>query len=318
MTAPTPLSQNPADAHSRGLHRVALLTTCAVLALMFIGAGVTSKGAGMAYPDWPTSDGHLVNPPGWWQGDLTRWEHAHRLMGWTVGFLAIVLAGVCWRCGGKLRLVGVATLAAIIVQGVLGGLRVTEISTTWAVVHGVWGQVCFCLACMAALLTSRAWAASCGALAARRTVFFRRGCWLGLACVFAQLVAGAIFRHFGSRGALIAHLLGAVVVILVLSWLAMWVMEQYGGNALLSRLGRTLAVLIGLQMILGGFSFLVTVMGVNASGFIGWALPSTHLLVGAMILACVLSLTMAGYRVLREADATALQVDGHSATAASL
>ncbi len=318
MTALTPSPQVPADAHSRGLHRVALLAACAVLPLILVGAGVTSKGAGMAYPDWPTSDGHLVNPPGWWQGDLTRWEHGHRLLGWVVGLLAIVLAGACWQRGGKLRLVGAATLAAIIVQGVLGGLRVTEISTTWAVVHGVWGQLCFCLACMVALLTSREWATSSGAVVARRTAFFRCGCWLGLACVFAQLVAGAVFRHFDSRGALVAHLLGAVVVILVLSWLAMWVMEQYGESALLLRLGRTLALLIGLQMILGGFSFLVTVMGVNASGFVGWALPSTHVLVGAMILACVLSLTMAGYRVLREADATALQTDARSAAATSL
>ena len=144
MTAVAPSLQGPADEYSRGSHRIALLAACAVLPLILVGAGVTSKGAGMAFPDWPTSSGHLVNPPAWWQGDHTRWEHGHRLLGWVVGFLAIVLACSSWRRGGSMRLLGVGALLAIILQGVFGGLRVTEISTAWAVVHGVWGQVCFC------------------------------------------------------------------------------------------------------------------------------------------------------------------------------
>ena len=46
---------------------LAIAVACAVFPLIFVGAGVTSKDAGMAYADWPTSAGHLVNPPAWWQ-----------------------------------------------------------------------------------------------------------------------------------------------------------------------------------------------------------------------------------------------------------
>ncbi len=66
------------SAHNRGdrlLHGIALATACAVFPLILVGAGVTSKDAGMAYPDWPTSGGHLVNPTAWWQQSDTRWEH---------------------------------------------------------------------------------------------------------------------------------------------------------------------------------------------------------------------------------------------------
>jgi hypothetical protein len=123
---------------------------------------------------------------------------------------------------------------------------------------------------------------------------------VGTICVFLQLVTGAAQRHFGVREALIAHLLGAVVVILVLSWAAMWALEQYPHLALLAKLGRWLAVLVGLQMILGGLAFLVTVMGGDWPATLRWAAPSAHVLVGAMLLACVLLMTLSSNRLLRQ------------------
>jgi cytochrome c oxidase assembly protein subunit 15 len=269
------------------------------LPLIVVGAGVTSKDAGMAYPDWPTSGGHLVNPPGWWQGEKTLWEHGHRLLGWTIGMLAIVSAVFCFRRGATLRILGLATLLAIAIQGVLGGIRVQAVSTPLAMVHGVWGQVCFCLACVVGLLTSRGWLESGAAVEARGATFFQRGTLVGTICVFLQLVTGAAQRHFGVREALIAHVLWAVVVILVLSWAAMWALEQYPHLALLAKLGRWLAVLVGLQMIFGGLAFLVTVMGGDWPVTLRWTAPSAHVLVGAMLLACVLMMTLSSRRLLR-------------------
>ncbi|MCH7924524.1 MAG: hypothetical protein IIC51_03210 [Planctomycetes bacterium] len=72
---------NHASRSPRALSVAAILTACAILPLVFVGAGVTSTDSGMAYKDWPTSAGHLVNPPSWWQADDTRWEHGHRLLG---------------------------------------------------------------------------------------------------------------------------------------------------------------------------------------------------------------------------------------------
>ena len=292
-----------------GSHLLAVVLAIALLPLIVVGAGVTSKDAGMAYPDWPTSGGHLVNPPGWWQGEKTLWEHGHRLLGWGVGMLAIVSAVFCARRGGTLRILGMATLLAIVIQGILGGIRVRAVSTQLALVHGVWGQLCFCLACVVGLLTSRGWLESGPAVEASGATFFQRGTLVGAICVFLQLVTGAAQRHFDVREALVAHLLWAVVVILVLSWAAMWALEQYPHHALLAKLGRWLAVLVGLQMILGGLTFLVTVMGGNWPATLLWTAPSAHVLVGAMLLACVLLMTISSRRLLRPglegADATA-------------
>ena len=40
------------------LHRLAVLTACVALLPILLGALVTTKDAGMAFPDWPSSDGH--------------------------------------------------------------------------------------------------------------------------------------------------------------------------------------------------------------------------------------------------------------------
>jgi cytochrome c oxidase assembly protein subunit 15 len=283
----------------------------AVLPLILVGAGVTSTGAGMAFPDWPTSDGYLVNPPGWMSDAQKLWEHGHRLIGWAVGMLAIAVTAVCWRRGATLRTIALATLAAIVVQGVLGGLRVREVSTALAMVHGIWGQACFCLTAVLALTTSRGWALSAGGAPAKAAAFYQRGCVVGLACTFVQLTLGAAYRHFGHRHALAAHLVWAVVVILVLSWLTLWTLEQYPGRRLLSPLGKLLASLIGVQMLLGGVAFLVKVMGGHWPFVLQWAAPSAHVLAGALMLGCVLALTLSSYHVLARTD------DQHASTSAA-
>jgi cytochrome c oxidase assembly protein subunit 15 len=193
-----------------------------------------------------------------------------------------------------------ATLSAIIIQGVLGGLRVREVSTALAMVHGIWGQACFCSACALALVTSRSWAHSAGTIPARATTFFRRGCLVALGCTLLQLVFGAAYRHLGNSNALAAHLIGAVVVIVVLSWLTMWTLEQFPHRPLLAPLGRLLAALIGAQVVLGGLAFLVTVMGGHWPAVLQWAAPSAHVLVGAMLLATVLALTLSGFHLLHD------------------
>ncbi len=279
-------------------YRAAFALACGVLPLVFAGAGVTSKDAGMAFPDWPTSSGHLINPPGWWRTDSTLWEHGHRLLGWAVGILAIVATFACWRRGLLLRSLSIATLIAIGVQGLLGGLRVREVSTELAMIHGIWGQACFCLTFSLALLTSPGWAMSKSTLPEPASHFFRRGCLVGLLCAILQLVSGATYRHLGHSYALAAHLVGAIVVILVLSWLAMWTLERYPSTPLLGTLGKALAALIGLQMLLGGLAFLVVVMGGDWPATLRWAAPSAHVVVGAMLLACVLALTLSAYHVL--------------------
>jgi cytochrome c oxidase assembly protein subunit 15 len=276
------------------LHRVAVLTALAAFPLVLVGAGVTSKDAGMAYPDWPTSAGHLVNPPNWWRIDATRWEHGHRLLGWAVGLLSIALAGLSMAFGGRrsIRTLGVCVLAAVIVQGVMGGLRVREVSTALAMVHGVWGQVCFCLACVAALVSGRAWRSRAAPRAAHGARFLRRLCLATTTALFAQLVLGAALRHFGAGAALVAHVLWAVVVLFLVGWVAMWVIGQFPSDPLLRRPALAVGVLMAVQLLLGGLAWVVT-LGPRASvGAWGWIVPTLHVGVGALVLVSSVVLTL--------------------------
>lgn len=291
------ISHDRPRAQGRGLHVLAIATACAVFPLIFVGAGVTSKGAGMVYADWPTSAGHLVNPPQWWEGDHTRWEHGHRLIGWAVGFLAIGVAVFSWRRGGTVRLLGLATLVAIVIQGLLGGLRVTEISRGFALVHGIWGQMCFCLAVSVAVVSGKTWQGGSQAVEIPAGRFLRILCAVGLACTAIQLVLGATYRHFGTNTALLIHVFGAMVVTMVVGWLAMWVIGVPSGGKRPVQLGGVIAALVALQLLLGGFAFSVKVMGGAWSPLILWAVPTAHVAVGALLLATLVALTLLMFRL---------------------
>jgi len=282
--------------YHKPVHVLAVILACGVFPLVIVGAGVTSKGAGMAYPDWPTSGGHLVNPPHWWQVDATRWEHGHRLIGWCVGLLAIASAGLGWRRGGSRRWLTLGTLGAISVQGVMGGLRVREISTGLAMVHGIWGQVCFCLACVTALCCSKSWFAPPRSVAAPAERLLRRVCVLTTFALFIQLVLGAALRHFGGDTALIAHLLGAVAVSLLVGWVVLWVIGNYPDRDLVELLGWLLGLTMVLQLVFGGVALVVTYMAPAPRGVLYWLVPSAHVAVGTLLLACSVLLTLCLHR----------------------
>src|SRR5437588_9446171 len=110
------------------LNRFAWLTAVATLFLICSGGMVTSKGVGLAVPDWPTSFGYnmFLFPVSQWVGGIF-FEHVHRLIASTVGLLTLILATWIWWADGRrwVRALGLAAVAAVILQGVLGGLRVT-------------------------------------------------------------------------------------------------------------------------------------------------------------------------------------------------
>ena len=116
-------------------HRLAVFTAAATAALIFVGGVVTNTGSGLAVPDWPTTFGQnmFLYPPSQWAGGIL-YEHSHRLMGALVGLLTVVLAAALWVAAprGGLRWVGLVAVAAVIGQGVLGGLRVVLLKQTLA------------------------------------------------------------------------------------------------------------------------------------------------------------------------------------------
>src|SRR3954466_4754260 len=109
--------------HNRWLNRYAWVTVAATLFLICSGGMVTSKGVGLAVPDWPTTFGYnmFVFPVSRWIGGIF-FEHIHRLIASVVGLLTIVLAVWLWRSETRrwLRMLGLVAVGAVLLQGILG------------------------------------------------------------------------------------------------------------------------------------------------------------------------------------------------------
>jgi cytochrome c oxidase assembly protein subunit 15 len=179
------------------LNRFAWLTCIATLFLICSGGMVTSKGVGLAVPDWPTTFGYnmFLFPVSKWVGGIF-FEHTHRLIASTVGFMTIILAG--WLRLGEdrqwVRSLGYVALAAVILQGVLGGLRVTMLKDEIGIFHACLAQAFLALLVIIALVTTKFWQtieevdrvklARIKSIAVSTTVL-----------IYIQLALGATMRH---------------------------------------------------------------------------------------------------------------------------
>jgi cytochrome c oxidase assembly protein subunit 15 len=180
------------------LHRFALVTSIATLILICSGGMVTSKGVGLAVPDWPTTFGYnmFLFPVSQWVGGIF-FEHTHRLIASAVGFMTIILAVWIWRADNRrwLRNLGFAALAAVIVQGVLGGLRVTLLKDEIGIFHACLAQAYLGVLVVIVLGTSRLWRRISfdPSTPAVRTLF--RVVIGTTILVYLQLGLGATMRH---------------------------------------------------------------------------------------------------------------------------
>jgi cytochrome c oxidase assembly protein subunit 15 len=200
VAEPTSTPATVTDRRSgRWLHRFAFFTAIATLFLICSGGMVTSKGVGLAVPDWPTTFGYnmFLFPVSQWVGGIF-FEHTHRLIASTVGFLTIILTVWLWRGEDRswLRNLGFAALGLVILQGVLGGLRVTMLKDEIGVFHACLAQLFFGLLIIITLATSNLWqrisAADISAAPARTLA--------GVAIftttvIYVQLALGATMRH---------------------------------------------------------------------------------------------------------------------------
>ena len=188
--------------HNPWLHRLAVLTAVCTLFLIALGAVVTSKEAGMAVPDWPQTLGHnmFLVPFKLWVGVSGIFEeHAHRLAASFVGLLTTILAVWLWLRDDRrwVRRLGIAAFFLVLGQGVLGGLRVTEMNQNFGIFHGMIAQIFLLVMICLALVTSRWWrrtpAAKEDAQRAPRVV--RMHFVMATILIFLQLVLGATMRH---------------------------------------------------------------------------------------------------------------------------
>ena len=183
------------------LHRFAVVTALATLVLIGFGGLVTSKGVGMAVPDWPNTFGYnmFLVPFDEWLGKFGIFEeHSHRLVASFVGLLTVVLAAWLWVKDSRkwVRLLGIGALVMVVAQGVLGGLRVTEINQNLGLIHGAVAQLFLILICGIALVTSSWWRRVNVSEADGASFAALKGFLVAVIClVFVQLLLGATMRH---------------------------------------------------------------------------------------------------------------------------
>lgn len=132
--------------------------------------------------------------------ELPRAEAASRLSHWAIGMgslgLVLFAAGLARHREKRawMRWVCVAALSAIILQGLLGGLRVVMVQLGLAVVHGILAQAVFAGLVVIAFLTRPRRHDVTSANPPSRAA--RRWARAAVVVVFVQLVLGATMRHF--------------------------------------------------------------------------------------------------------------------------
>lgn len=116
------------------------------------------------------------------------------------GFVMFAASFIWPRCDEApkwLRHMGVIAVAAVVFQGVLGGLRVTQMKDVIGVFHATLAQMFFVLICAIALFTSRSWVHRDSSL--KLPVYGRGGIRYAFSLVtimiLAQLIIGATMRH---------------------------------------------------------------------------------------------------------------------------
>jgi cytochrome c oxidase assembly protein subunit 15 len=201
MAPPAPSARTAG--HKPALAAFSALAAAWVFVLVTLGAFTTSIGAGMAFPDWPLSNGSL-NPAGWLTNVAMFAEHSHRLSAGLMTLLTVALAAWIWQSESRrwLRRLSLFAVGLVVAQAVVGGLRVrldpvqvaavdTSLGRLFAMLHACLAQAFACTLIAIAAGCSRAWVTrpSGAGWAVRRA---------GSACcalVFLQLGIAAVMRH---------------------------------------------------------------------------------------------------------------------------
>lgn len=297
----------PVDNGTRWRFRFTMLALATTTALLGWGAFVTSINAGMAVPDWPTSFNSYdpFNPwPEWWTITPVLAEHGHRLLGALVGLFTIVLAVWTWRSDERrwMRRLGFGALVLVILQGTLGGLRVVFASLDLAVVHACVAQVFYALIAAMALFTSASWLRAESVPAAGRTADRLRVLTLSTAGVlYGQIILGALLRHPGTGidPMLVGlHIAGATFSTVLIVWTFVFVRRRFADAGLLRRMAHLLIALVGLQVTLGFTAYFVTLddAGMLQASNLQVVVNTTHMVVGAMLMATAVMLVLLAHR----------------------
>lgn len=286
---------------NRWLHRFAWLLACATFILIVAGASVTSHRAGLAVPDWPTTYGQFMFsfPMSKWVGNIL-YEHGHRLIASTVGVLTILLAVWLVRAEPRpwVRWLGIAALAVVIAQGVLGGLTVKfMLPPAISIAHAGLAEAFFCITVTLTIVTSERWTQPSPDTQVSDGRLVQRFSLVSSVAMYAQVILGAAIRH--AELGTVAHILGAVVVfgcVVANVFVVLFTVPQRG----FLRQAILLLCLVTAQIALGLVTIMIRVpkdVGGQLSA-VQILLPTAHLVLGASTLATSLGMTLKTYRFL--------------------
>lgn len=288
--------------------RLGWVAAAATLGLIALGGLVTSHGAGLAVVDWPNSFGYtmFLYPLSRMTGGIY-YEHAHRLFGTLVGLTTLAQAWFLWRCESRplVRRLGLASVALVIVQGLMGGLRVTGRFTlsdspadtapnlALAVVHGVTGQIFLALMIGLAVMAAPAYETGPPARPEARAKTDRSLTLALVGILIVQLVLGAVLRH--TRTGLLVHISMAALVLGVVMAAGVRAWGIHGSSEpILRRLGLLLLGLGGLQLVLG-IAALAAVVTLDEGKEISPAVAlvrTAHQVNGALLLGSAVALAL--------------------------
>ncbi|MBS0264721.1 MAG: hypothetical protein JSS02_22490 [Planctomycetes bacterium] len=238
------------------LHRLAVATVCLALLPILMGALTTTKDAGMAFRDWPSSDGHNMLTYPWLQSTGDKFlEHGHRLAGVLIGMTSIALAVTATLLDQRrwLKCLAWGVLLSVIGQGLLGGSRVLLDQRGLAFVHGSFAALVMGLMILVAVATSPGWYSAIAFFPTDRFKKLHTHALFTCLSVFAQYVLGGLLRHRGM--VLYEHLAFAFFAALMVLWLALTAIIS--GAPWLVKPGKTLVLLMVLQLALGAGAWVV-------------------------------------------------------------
>lgn len=311
----------PDDTNGRAqFARFAIIAALSTLPVLLVGGLVTSNDAGLSVPDWPTSYGlnMILFPLSRMTGGIY-YEHAHRLFGMLAGLGALLLFAYAIARLMRARDVdarerttrkrdvalALVALIAVSVQGVLGGVRVTDAtgsddpanitenydtardagtvndpnfalttdtggSKALALVHGITGQLTFALLCVIAAMFCPAW------IAARdrtRTSeprapdrLLQAFAYFLIGTVFLQLILGAMVRHTHQSHALFTHIGMSMLVVALAAFAGLRAVTRHRQVRNLRRFGNGALHSTLMQFALGWSALFIVVPNYKETG----------------------------------------------------
>jgi cytochrome c oxidase assembly protein subunit 15 len=317
------------DNLNRSARRWAIVLVCATFPLIWVGGLVTTYGAGMAVPDWPSTYGYnlfLYPISTWILGPFDLFvEHGHRLFAALVGVFTILLLVAIYRSPSQQRLRGLAlvALAGVILQGLLGGARVLFDERALATIHACTAPLFFALVVGLASMTSPFWQKPLGDLprdrrAPDKLAGIAQAATLATGLVFLQIVLGALLRHLpvtarpGTFGVLVQfHLMMAALLTLFLAVLTVRILGRRDLPRSLKRPAAVISLVIVCQLLLGGASWvsrygwpfgladhgLFAGYTVQAQAMIPSLIITAHVAFGSLLLGLLVWLTARSWRL---------------------